>query len=64
VNLYKEAIKFFVKEILKKNINLDIKLSKEPKKLPIILSNKEIFSIIDCIPNKKHKLMIFLTYSA
>jgi uncharacterized protein YaaR (DUF327 family) len=64
INLYKEAIKFFVKEVLKKNIDLNIKLSKEPRKLPVVLSNKEILTIVDHISNKKHKLMIFLAYSA
>jgi len=64
INLYKEAIKFFVYNILKKKINLDIKLSKEPRKLPIVLSNQEILSFIDNISNNKHKLMISLAYSA
>lgn len=64
INLYKEAIKFFVYNVLKKNINIDIKLSKEPRKLPIVLSHNEIITIIENILNKKHKLMISLAYSA
>ncbi len=64
LNIYKESIKFFVKEILKKDIVIDIRLSKEPRKLPIVLSHNEILNIIENIPNKKHKTMISLSYSA
>ena len=64
INLYKEVIKFFVKEILKLNISIDIKLSKEPRKLPIVLSREDILKIIENISNKKHKTMISLSYSA
>ena len=38
INLYKEAIKFFCKEILHIESDWDIKLSKIPNKLPVILS--------------------------
>ncbi|MCF7835436.1 tyrosine-type recombinase/integrase [Candidatus Gracilibacteria bacterium] len=64
INLYKEAIKFFVKEILKKNIIIDLRLSKEPRKLPILLSREEINQILNNILNPKHKLLIGLSYGA
>ncbi|MFA5748264.1 MAG: site-specific tyrosine recombinase/integron integrase [Candidatus Absconditabacterales bacterium] len=64
LNIYKESIKFFVKEILKKDIIIDIRLSKEPRKLPIVLSHDEILKIIDSLSNKKHKIMVSLAYSA
>lgn len=64
INLYKETIKFFVKEILKKDIIIDIRLSKEPRKLPIVLSREEILKIIENISNRKHKTMILLAYSS
>lgn len=64
LNIYKESIKFFVKEILKKDITIDIRLSKEPRKLPIVLSHDEILKIIDGLSNRKHKTMISLSYSA
>ena len=64
VNLYKEAIRFFVYNILKLKIKLDIKLSKDVKKLPIVLSREEIQVIVDSIKNKKHKTMISLSYGA
>lgn len=64
INLYKEAIKFFIKEILKLELDFDIKLSREPKKLPIVLSKDEILKIIDVTKNPKHKLLLSLSYSS
>jgi site-specific recombinase XerD len=53
-----------VKEILKKDIIIDIRLSKEPRKLPIVLSREEVLKIIENISNRKHKTMISLAYSS
>jgi len=62
INLYKQSIKYFIKNTLNLNINIDIKLSKTPKKLPIILTKNEILKIIKNINNPKHKLIISLSY--
>jgi len=62
INLYKEAIKFFYKDILKQNRDLDIKFSREAKKLPIVLTKNEILKILDSIKNEKHKFIIGLSY--
>ena len=64
INLYKEAIKFFLHNIIKIQTNIDIKLSREPKKLPIILTKNEIQLIIESIKNEKHKCIISLAYSS
>lgn len=64
INLYKEAIKFFYKEILKSKLDLDIKFSKEAKKLPVVLTKNEILEIIENIKNNKHKFIISLSYWA
>lgn len=64
INLYKEAIKFFYREVLKTEQDLDIKFSREAKKLPIVLTKNEIISIIENIKNEKHKFIISLSYSA
>lgn len=64
INLYKEAIKFFYKDILKQNRDLDIKFSREAKKLPIVLTKNEILKILDSIKNEKHKFIIGLSYWA
>ncbi|OIP52010.1 hypothetical protein AUK10_04170 [Candidatus Gracilibacteria bacterium CG2_30_37_12] len=64
VNLYKEAIKFFCKEILHIQGNWDIQLSKTPSKLPIVLSRGEIEQIFSVIENKKHRLLLALSYGS
>lgn len=64
INLYKDAVKFFTKDILKLNLDFDIKLSKEPKKLPIVLSKEEILKIIEITKNPKHKLLLSLSYAS
>jgi integrase/recombinase XerD len=64
VNLYKEAIKFFCKEILRLSTDWDIKLSKIPNKLPVVLSKVEIERLLSCIDNKKHRLMLALAYGS
>ncbi len=64
INLYKEAIKFFLHDIVRVCIDIDIKLSREPKKLPIILTRNEIQSIIENIKNEKHKFIIALSYGS
>lgn len=64
VNLYKDAIKYFVFHILKKSDFPTIKLSKEPRKLPVVLSIQEVRRIIDVTLNPKHKLLLMLSYGA
>jgi len=64
VNLYKDALKYFVLHILKRPDFPMIKLSKEPKKLPIILSIQEIQCILVVTKNSKHKLLLSLSYGA
>lgn len=64
INLYKEAIKFFLHDVIKIHINIDIRLSREPKKLPRVLTKTEIQSIIGSIKNEKHKFIIALSYGS
>ena len=64
VNLYKEVIKFFCSQILKISLGQDIKLSKEPKKLPVVLSRFEIQRLLDNTNNSKHKTLLSLAYGA
>jgi len=64
INLYKEVIKFFCSQIIKVSLGQEIKLSKEAKKLPIVLSRFEIQRILDSTKNIKHKLLLSLAYGA
>ncbi|MDP2638686.1 MAG: tyrosine-type recombinase/integrase [Candidatus Azambacteria bacterium] len=64
INLYLNAIKYFYREICKNFARIDIKFAKTPSKLPIVLSRNETEKIINSIENKKHKLLISLSYGA
>jgi site-specific recombinase XerD len=64
VNLYKEVIKFFCRQIVRIPLGQEIKLSKEPKKLPVVLSRFEIQRILDSTNNTKHKTLLSLAYGA
>jgi site-specific recombinase XerD len=64
VNLYKEVIKFFCSQILKVNFIVDVRLSKEPKKLPVVLSRQDLDKMFDSVKNIKHKLILMIAYGA
>jgi site-specific recombinase XerD len=64
MNVYLSAIKFLVNDVLRKNINLNLRYSKTPKRLPIFLTRDELRRLFQSIENPKHKLMIELMYSA
>lgn len=61
INIIKASLKFYYGEILDKNISLITPRS--IKKLPIVLSKKEIKYLLDNTKNIKHKLLIELLYS-
>ncbi len=62
ISLIKASLKFFYAEILGKNLAL-IKTPKASKKLPIVLTRKEIRDLLDNTENPKHRLLIELLYS-
>lgn len=64
INLNLSAIKFLYKQVLKRDNRIDIKTAKRSKKIPVVLSRREIEKILNTIKNKQHKLMIALSYSA
>ena len=64
LNTYHMAIRFLFEDILDKRIWIDIKYSKTPKKLPVVLSKDEVKALFEVIDNKKHLLMIELMYGA
>ena len=63
VNLALNAVKFLYKEVLQDNKKIDLKFAKRSKKLPVVLTRREIEKIISKIVNSKHKLMIALAYA-
>lgn len=62
VALAKAAILFYQKEVFNKKF--EIKTSKIPKKIPVVLTRKEIQKMIKKTTNNKHKLIIQLLYSS
>lgn len=63
VNLALNSIKFFYRDVLKDNEKIDLKFSKRNKKLPIVLTKKEIKQILENISNQKYKLSVTLSYA-
>jgi site-specific recombinase XerD len=63
-NLYLNSIKFYYYNVIKTSEKIDIKSAKRNKSLPVILNRKEISKIIEVTDNKKHKLILAITYGA
>lgn len=64
INLYLNTIKYFYREIFKSRVSIDLKFAKTSSKLPVVLSRMEIEKLINAIDNRKHKLLISLSYGA
>lgn len=59
------AIKFLYNNVLKKtDIVVEIKRPKKHKKLPEVLSEGDICRLFNSISNKKHRLILLLTYAS
>lgn len=65
INVNLQALKFLMENILnKRKYFYNIRYSKTPKRLPIVLTKQEVIDLINSIKNNKHKLMIKLMYSS
>lgn len=65
VNQAISSIKFFIQRVLKKKgLSIDIPRPKKQEKLPEVLSQREVFSILNSIQNEKHLAILYLVYSA
>ena len=64
INSAISALKFYYDYFLARNLFSKIKRAKLPKKIPEVLSKKEIQSMIDTTMNLKHRLLIELLYSS
>jgi site-specific recombinase XerD len=62
IKVYHMAIRFFLEDILRKNMKLNIKYSRRPEKLPEFLTKEEVKLLINAIVNNKHRLMIEVLY--
>lgn len=64
INVRLNAIKFFYENVMKIPCKLNLRYSKRPTRLPVILSREEIGRIIAGIKNDKHRLLVALAYGA
>ncbi len=64
LNTYHMAIRFLFTDVLNKKMWINIKYSKAPKKLPFVLSKKEVKKLLNSIDNWKHRLMIEFMYGS
>lgn len=64
INVYVNALKFLMEEILGKRILLRIRYSKVPRRLPAVLTRAEVLRLIGSVENPVHKLIVELMYSA
>ncbi|HVJ50046.1 hypothetical protein [Desulfitobacterium sp.] len=59
------SIKFFFYVVLNRsNKTVDLPRPKKEQKLPEVLSQREVESILKSVQNTKHKVILVLTYSA
>lgn len=64
LNVYQNAIKFFYRNILQIAPPVNLRFAKTPRRLPVILTRTEILRLISSIQNRKHQLLIALSYGA
>ncbi len=64
INVYYCSLRFFFQEILGRKLFRNVRYTKIPRKLPVVLNKEEVKLLIDSISNEKHALMIKLLYSA
>src|SRR3989338_7487011 len=64
LNVYHMALRFLFVDVLEKRMWIDIKYSKVPKRLPVVLTKEETKKLFAAVLNDKHKLMIQLMYAA
>ena len=63
-NLYLQAIKFYVRNVLSMPFSVKLPYARKPKRLPVVLSREEILRMIASVGNRKHKTMIALAYAS
>ncbi len=62
--MFLAALKFSTSAILKKDLTANIRRPKREKKIPTVLTKKEVLDLFRAINTKKSKLMISLMYAA
>jgi len=58
------GLRFFFKNVAQKQISVDYRLRKKPRKLPTVLTMEQVWKLICATDNLKHRLMLMTAYSA
>ena len=58
------GLRFFYNHVAEQKISIEYSLTRKVQKLPTVLSQEDIFNIINATDNLKHRLMLMTTYSA
>jgi site-specific recombinase XerD len=64
MNLAISAVKFFFRNILKKDVIEEKSRQSQDRNLPMVLSKEEIYKIFSVTCNSKHRLLLMLVYSS
>lgn len=63
-NQYYAAYKLVIEKLYRQNCNFSFPYAKRHKRLPIVLSRREIVRLLDNTKNPKHRLIVALAYGA
>jgi site-specific recombinase XerD len=64
MNLAISAINFFYRQVLKKDIAWNQHRPRHDKKLPEVLAESEVVTLLSCEKNPKHRLLLMMAYSS
>ncbi len=63
IHAYTARFKFFYNEVLSCDPPLELSFKKRRRKLPVVLSQEEIWHILNAPKNLKHRMMLMTAYS-
>lgn len=58
------GIRFFFKHVVKKDLELDFRVTTKRDKLPTVLTRRQVWALINAPSNIKHRLLLMTAYSA
>ena len=64
MNLAISAVKFLYKVVIKDKTIFEQHRPRHDKRLPVVLSKEEIFTVLKSLTDLKHKLLLMIAYSS
>ena len=58
------GLRFFYEKVIEKPMKINVRIDYKKKKLPVVLTQDEVWRIINAPDNIKHRLLLMTTYSA